>query len=126
MNKGGVGDFVDKFNKSQKAKAWAFTIITYIVVLLGNPFNKHRLLGSLEFGIGLIGALGFTFLHLKSLITKQDVWKNINFGLINSEEELKESERVKKTKKQLMPIVWFGLVFLLVFAGFSLILVFVL
>lgn len=120
---------IDKVNKNQMAKGYFFMLMCYLFAFIYNPFYPFIEPEGIQegiFPIALIGAVFYTCTAIKGLITKKDVWKDFNFGLVNSEKDIKEGEKTQKVKK-VLKFVLFGLIcfftlfILLVLIGISLV-----
>ncbi len=110
---------ISRFNKSQKARAWVYTLLSLLFAIGFSPFVQEDGYSNsfvfLLFVVSLSAFLFYVYQHIKGFITKTDVWKDYKFDLIKDESELNESDTVKKIKK----ILYFPLyIFLALFALF--------
>ena len=106
MNK----NLVKNINSNQDLKAWAVTFVCYLFVFIFNPWkplliDESRTYSQVLFYIAVVCSLYYSFLHIQKYLTGKDVWKNINFGMINDVSELKEGQYKKKIRKLLTVIL---------------------
>lgn len=110
---------ISRFNKSQKARAWVYTLLSLLFAIGFSPFVQGKgdsnLVVFLLFVISLSAFLFYIYQHIKGFITKTNVWKDYKFDLIKDESELDESDTVKKIKKLLYIPLY---IFLALFALF--------
>ena len=118
-----LSEKIDKLNRSKNAQAWTFTILSYVFSYLVlspyNPFSGTPY-STLSYVVIPIAAV-LTYLRIKSWVTGEDVWSGIDFGLVNSEEDLHEGATTKKVKGVLKNILLIGSILLLVAIAISVI-----
>lgn len=111
-----LSEKINQFNHSKKAQAWVFTIVNYVfcymIITGNNPVGDAPL--SFWGYLFIPSAIYLTYLHIKSWVTGQDVWQKVNFDLIGGEEELHESETIKKVKKFLVKGLLVSLVMIVI------------